>query len=259
VTLSVDQTDSFNYDLKITRFDDGKEVFGQSIYQFDDDPHLSTYEANERRFSMSLQSGTYKFEFFDNDVPIWPKHVYEIWEALPDCDGHANGADITIVEPEMEDSVAECENLIINGDMENIKHWQHRNSRSDTKYGYLEALPGKGISGSMAIGYFNRSNVYDGIGQNIDTRCLHLNQDEFYEINVWYRLEIGGVPHSCDRFDDTWAVRCPEVTIKTFGYDDPASKETPTSAYAREGKVVMPNGSDQFNLIHGEYFRLFTH
>ena len=45
------------------------------------------------------------------------------------------------------------------------------------------------VGGSMAIGNFNRTNYYHGIGQNLDTRCFHENLDEVYEVTYSSRLE----------------------------------------------------------------------
>ena len=79
VTLSIDQTGTRFFDLKVYRESDGMMVFGTDFYNYDDNPQQYTFEENERKFSIPLPKGSYRFEFFNEDEIAWPKHVYELW------------------------------------------------------------------------------------------------------------------------------------------------------------------------------------
>ncbi len=128
------------------------------------------------------------------------------------------------------------------------------NDRSETSRGYLSELAGKGLSGSKAIGYFNRLSHYRGIGQNLDSRCFRQNADALFEIKVWFRREdAAGVLQLCDRFNDQMTVRCPEVRIKYVRYQD-ESKEDLKWDYPRNGKTVMTNNSREFDLVSWKCF-----
>ena len=132
------------------------------------------------------------------------------------------------------------------------KFWYHRNDDDDTSQNALVALPQGGRGGTAAIANVNRTRFYDGIGQNIDTRCFHQNENQYYEINVWFRLENNTIPFICDRWESrNELLRCPEVTIKNFVYSDPLTKEGLVTDYDHIGYTVMPNNSPDFNLIHG--------
>jgi len=132
------------------------------------------------------------------------------------------------------------------------KFWYHRNSGADTSRGALIALPNGGRNGLAAISNVNRTSFVSAIGQNLDTRCFHQNENQYYEINVWFRLENNTVPFICDRWESSnYLFRCPEVTLKNIIYDDPLTKENPILKYDHEGYTVMPNNSPGFNLIHG--------
>ena len=172
-------------------------------------------------------------------------------DGKPECSAHASGTDLTIVEPPIEAS--ECKNLIINGDMSmGAKFWYHRNSGADTSRGALIVLPNGGRNGTAAIANVNRTRFHDGIGQNLDTRCFHQNENQYYEINVWFRLEKNSVPFICDRWESSSILsRCPEVTMKNIVYDDPLTKEDSSLNYDHKGFVVMPNNAQEFNLMHG--------
>ena len=131
------------------------------------------------------------------------------------------------------------------------KFWYHRNSGSTSK-GALVILPNAGRGGTAAIANVNRTRFYDGPGQQLDTRCFHQNEDQYYEINVWFRLENNAVPFICDKWERTdELLRCPEVTIKNTYYNDPSTKEDLVTRYDHKGFTVMPNDSSDFNLIHG--------
>ncbi len=101
-------------------------------------------------------------------------------------------------------------------------------------------------------GYFDRGSQYHGIGQNLDTRCLHQNINSLYEVKAWFRLEQDGVPFICDRYSGSYPMRCPKATIKYGTYDDPEEKQQMIWTYAQDKAfVITPNDSSDFNLFHG--------
>ncbi len=214
VELLASQTGSAGYDLQVIREDDGVEVYFPAFYEYDDNFNRSLYEDHSRKYTVSLPEGSYQITFLDNGIPVWPQYVYELWLSKPPCEGYVSVSNVTIVEPDLEEG--ECDNLIKNGDMEKgLDGWTHRNSRSgDPGQDYLKALPGVGIGGSMAIGCFDRTSQYHGIGQNLDTRCFHENYGALYEVEVSFRLESSGEVFICDRFDGSYPNRCPKATLK---------------------------------------------
>ncbi len=226
VQLIVGQTSSANYDLRVTR-NDGIVTYAPGFYQYDDSKYYnrSLYEGYPRKYAVSLPHGTYQLEFFENGESVWPQYVYEVWEGIPDCEGYVSISNITVVEPALGDG--ECDDLITNGDMERgLEGWTHRDWNSGNKgAGYLKAVPGAGISGSLAIGYFGRTWRYAGIGQNLDTRCFHQNLGALYEVKAWFRLENGGIPFICNRFEGSYPNRCPKGTLKNVRYVDPKTKK----------------------------------
>ena len=246
ISFMVDQYDSNHFDMKITRESDGKEVLVPYSYQYDDNLHLKKYYNNFRVFSVSLPEGTYKVEFLKDLQQVWPRFVLSRWEGIPKCKGYVSAKNIALIEPP-----ANCDNIIINGDMELGTHyWYHRNGNSDTKFGELLAVSGEGVDGSTALRHYNRTNGYAGIGQHLDTRCLHYNLNEFYEIQLYFRLENGTVPFICDPFSNVWEVRCPYVTFREEKY---VHEELVREYKGRKANVVIPNNLDGFNLIHGVF------
>ncbi len=256
VRLMVGQTGTAGYDLKVTREDDGAVTYIPSIYEYDGysnhNYNMSLHEGYPRRYSASLPFGKYQLEFFENDKPVWPQYVFERWEGVPDCEGYASLSNVTIVERELVNR--ECDDLIVNGNMDDgVDGWLHRDANSGPKgEGYLLALPEAGIGGSTAIGYFDRGHQYHGIGQNLDTRCLHQNINTNYEVKAGFRLERNGVPFICDRFTGNYPNRCPKATIKYAQYEDPEKKqEMYWNTFQNVAMVLMPNSLSDFNLMHG--------
>ena len=246
LSLFVDQTDSDMYDLRVKRVHDGKETLVPFTYKHDNDQHLKQYYLYHRIFSVSLPEGYYQVEFLQDLQPVWPRFALTRWEGIPSCPGYVSQKNVTVVEP-----LPECDgNLIINGDAESgTYYWYHRNSRSTTS-GELLAVPGEGIDGSTALRHYNRSSGYAGIGQNLDTRCLHERLDEFYEIELYFRLENGTTPFICDPYDSTWEVRCPLVTFQQQKYVDGVLE----SRYINNrANVIIPNDLGDLNLIHGVF------
>ncbi len=203
VSFLVDQSTSTDFALKITRETDEADVLVPFTYKYDNDVHLSHYYENHRLFSISLPEGNYQAEFVSDLQQIWPRFVLPHWEGVPQCEGYVLASNLTLLEPP-----AICDELIVNGDMEQGTYsWLHRNSDSRTQYGALVAVEGEGIDSSVALRHYNRSNSYAGIGQNLDTRCLHQNSNEFYEIELYFRLENGTTPFICNPFSSSWEDR----------------------------------------------------
>ena len=250
VTFFVDQTSSETIDVRVTRTSDEVEVLvPYNEYSHEDDVHRKHYWENLRGFSLSLPEGEYTIEFLEDLQIVWPKFALQRWDGRPDCDGHVSVENVIVIEPQ--DASSSCDNMIINGDMEQgIYYWQHRNGGSNKQYGELLAAPGEGIDGSTAVRYYNRSQGYSGIGQHLDTRCIHRSLNQFYEIEMYFRLENGTVPFVCDPFSSDWMVRCPFVTFQ----QQKVVNETLKSAYIHHrANVIVPNNRGNLNLIHGVF------
>ncbi len=128
------------------------------VYKYDDEPHRRLYYENHRRFSISLPEGEYDAEFISDLQVTWPQFVFSSWEGIPSCDGHLSPPNLTIVEPP-----AVCDSLILNGDMElGTYGWYHRSDSSNTKNGELVVAEGEGVGGSVALGYYNRTQGFHG-------------------------------------------------------------------------------------------------
>ncbi len=246
VSFMVDQTNTENFDLRVTRLSDMKEVLVPFTYKYDGDNHLKLFYENHRFFSLSLPDGSYKVEFLRDLQISWPKFVMPRWGGKPYCQGHVYSENLTIIEP-----ASPCDELIINGQIEQgTAYWYHRNSNADTKYGEIVAVEGQGINASTALRHYNRSNGYAGIGQHLDTSCLHHNLGSFYEIELFFRLENGTIPFICDPFSNSWEVRCPYVTFQQQTY---FNEELQSSYVGNRANVIIPNDLGDLNLIHGVF------
>ncbi len=250
VQLQVDQTDTSDYDLKVTN-DDGVQVYIPGTMWYEDNINRTTYENNYRIFSASLPSGSYELAFYQNGEAVWPKYAYEIWEPAPPCSGYVSSVDIGVVEPPLD--IGECDELTENSDAENgLGSWLHRND-GDVNRGYLASLSGAGVDSSTAIGYFNRYRTYHGIGQNLDTRCLHQKLNSVYELRAWFRLEEDGNAFDCDRFTTSSSTRCPKFVLKNLRYLDTEKEEIEwdyDGLYLSHG-IATSNDGGEFNLLHG--------
>ena len=246
VSFMVDQSISEEFDLQITRQTDGETAILPSTYKYDDDIHTKHYSESYRFFSVSLPMGLYQVEFLNDLQPTWPAFVLPRWEGIPTCDGYVSAANITIIEPTLS-----CDEIIVNGDMEQgLRQWFHRNDRSGTSRGGLEAVEGAGVNNSTALKHFNRYYSWSGIGQNLDTRCLHQNLNKFYEIELYFRLEEEGTAFKCNPFSSSSSVRCPEVK---FRHDKFVGEELKTEYTSDRAKAVISNDQGAFNMIHGAF------
>ena len=249
VTFMVDQSSSNDYDLRVTRQTDGEEAIVPFTYKYDDDDdyNLKHFADQYRYFTVSLPMGSYKLEFVKDLQPVWPSFVLPRWEGIPECEGYVFKADITVVEP----SSVSCNELIVNGDMEQgIHHWLHRNWRGNPIHGALVAARYEGINNSTAVRHYNRDSGYAGIGQNLDTRCLHQSLDEFYEIQLYFRLENNTSPFICNPFSGSWEDHCPYITFQQQRYVDGKIDYKYTG---RRANTIVPNDIGDFNLVHGVF------
>ena len=244
VSLMVDQTDS-DLDVRVTRLSDGKSTIFPYTFKWDDDPHSKHYSERFRFFPLSLPEGSFKVEFLKDFQPTWPRFVLQRWEGIPACEGYLSPANIELIEPP-----SSCDDLIINGDMElSTDYWYHSNG-GPINYGRLRSVDGGGIDNSIALRVYNRRNVYSGVGQNIDTRCLRENLNEYYEIELYFRLEQGTSPFICNPYSGNWADRCPTVHFDRKKQADENIESTASTDHAR---VVVPNNLGDFNLLHGVF------
>ncbi len=126
VTVLIDQMETKELDMKITRMSDGKSTYALQFYRFDEPEFFNNtlYDSHARKFSIPLPAGQYSIQFESNGEPVWPRYAVERWEGLPNCSNHANGPDVTLFEPPfLED---ECNQLVRNHEMElGERFWQH--------------------------------------------------------------------------------------------------------------------------------------
>ena len=243
VSFFVDQTDTQKFDLSVTRKTDGEKAIVPFTYKYDDDSHRKHYSENYRVFSVSLPIGAYKIEFLKDLQPTWPTFVLPRWEGTPECEGYVFAENITVV-----DTYRTCDELIVNGDMDQgVYHWYHRNDRG-TERGILAATIEE--DGSTGLKHYNRYSSSSGIGQNLDTRCLHQSLNEFYEMSVYYRLEHNNSTFKCDIFSDSSDLRCPYISFRQERYVNEKIEKVYVS---KRANVVFPNDLDGFNLMHGVF------
>ena len=244
VSFMIDQSDS-DFDLRITRQTDGKNIIAPYTYKYDDDQNMKHYSEHFRYFSISLPSGSYRLEFLKNLQPAWPSFVLQRWEGTPECEGYLLESQIDLVHP-----YSTCDNLIFNGDMKDgTNYWLHRNG-GNSNNGLLLAAEDGGLNDSATLRHSHRSSVNDGVGQNLDMRCLNQSLGEYYEIELYFRLEHDTSPFICDPYSTSWDVRCPDVLFQQQRY---VSAKFEKSYSADRANVVIPNSVGHFNLMHGVF------
>ena len=246
VSFMVEQSTTTEFDLRITRITDGKKTMVPFTYKYDDDEQRKHLETNYRFFSASLPQGSYQVEFLKDFELQWPTFIIPRWEGVPACEGYFSASDITVLEPEP----LSCDELIVNGDMEQGRYsWHHRDNlvyRSDA----LEVVRDGGINNSTALRNNKRSRDYFGIGQNLDTRCLRKSLDEFYEIDLYFRLEEGTAPFTCNRFSTSSGVRCPYIDVIMTSYIE---EELIRTSKTPKSRVVIQNDVGDWNYLHGVF------
>ena len=244
VSFMVEQSRTAEFDLRITRMSDGKNTLVPFTYKFDDDEQNKHYDENYRFFSASLPEGSYQVEFLKDLQLEWPTFVLPRWEGIPSCEGYVSAANITLLEPE-----PSCDKLIMNGDMEQGRYsWYHR--ELNIKDNSLEIVEGGGINNSTALKSNRRSRSFMGIGQNLDTRCMHQNLNEFYEIELYFRLEEGTIPFACNRYSSDGS-RCPYIGLTMHNYIDEELKETTKTL---KSKVTYPyEDVGDWSYLHGVF------
>jgi len=197
--LKVEQFGTENWMLKIKNSVNGNEMLIPPTVLVQSTAARSKHYFSDpsagRRFSVSLPAGIFTAEFLDeNGDPAWPTYVEEVWQKEPDCSGFATLGDITILKPNVD-----CNELIRNGGQDAVlttDPWLH------TMYDYwrdsdLAIGTGLGIDGSDAIVTYMRTDHWDGLGQDIDSRCLDQMKGEYYEFSAWMRVtEQGAQPKS---------------------------------------------------------------
>jgi len=256
VEYSVEQFGTSKWALQIIK-DNGDGVFDSSDsqivvgskYRYDGNDTSTVdnmqLESNLRKFSVSLPIGSFQAQFLDDTGAVsWPRFVQERWKSSPDCSNYVNPSNVALFEP----TVGDCSNLIVNGNFENgsAYPWHRRN-------GVIRLLPGAGLNGSTAL-ISKRSWIYDGVGMNLDTRCLHVYGGRFYEIKAWIRLSLNGTYVACDPNSNIEMSQCPSTTMGVTRIDNPTTKQSLSTVWQNnKARTLLPYRSDQFNLIHGVF------
>ena len=203
-------------EMKVTRKSD--DMVEEMSLDSDDSSFIEGFSDSFRSFTVSLPYGKYKVEFTMNGFGVWPGFVLTQLGDAPDCNDYILQSDIEVIEPE-----ASCDELVLNGDMElGTKYWQRNfHNYHDPSSSIVSALQSGGINGSTAIKISNRLGVFLGLGQSLDTRCIRQNnQNQLYEISVFFIIENDGQQVACDPFNHDYSQRCPEVLFNTRQYND---------------------------------------
>lgn len=202
-----------------------------------------------RVFSVSLPSGSYTAQFIDEDgSALWPTFVEEVWEASPNCDGAAAPGEITVVKPEVDALL--CEELI-RKTLTTSEPWSHTDPG-------VELAVGLGMDGSDAVRTTNRGGSWTGLAMNLDTRCLDLMKDQYFEFNAMIKLvdKNGNPATNVDPNDEWYNRKSPMMTLNFRKYRDDTAKEWVYTAEDVDKAVLSrPYKADGWNLIHG-IFRL---
>ena len=244
VSLMVDQSDS-DLDVRVTRNSDGESTLFPYTYTWDNDTHSKHYSERFRLFPLSLPEGSFKVEFLKDFQPIWPKFVLQRWEGVPTCEGFLSQSNIELVRPP-----SSCDDLIVNGDMElSTDYWFHSNSGTSDQ-GALILVEGAGVDNSNALRVYNRKTMFSGAGQNIDTRCLNENLNEYFEIELYFRLEQGTSPFICNPNSVSSDDRCPTIS---FNKQKQVNEKIESTTSLDHAKVVVPNDLASFSLMHGVF------
>jgi len=251
VSFMVDQTETEDWTMYVTN-QDGVQNYVGHYYPFDgeDKAYNKLKLTNSRGFAVALPLGSYEVSFRDSasGEPRWPRFVKEFWEGEPACDGHANGPNVTVVEPEE----FSCDELFLNGGFEDgTKFWQYEDTA------VMTLLPIGGLDGSAALFYGERTNHYQGIGQNLDTRCFHANLGKYYEISGRFKLEKDGSGITCDpnaaHNSASSSINCPFVNVIYYNYDDETKEDSLKSEVNLAAKTLAPFKLNEFNYFHGVF------
>lgn len=251
VSFSVEADGTEGWMMRVADVNDGTSVEIAGLLWSGSEYHM-TQEGVMRKFSVSLRAGEYTVEFLDTEGLVsWPTFVEEKWEGVPECTGYASAGNVTIIEPSsIRRGLASpgCDNLIENGSMNDgtTYRWRHHG-------GGVEYLEEEGINGTGALGTTNRRNVWQGIGQNLDSLCVEGNVGGMFELKAWYRVvhEDGSVA-TCDPNKDHSTGGCPAASMRYSSYKDPEEKTSIQLNYKGNFAVaVRPHEANEFNLIHG--------
>ena len=247
IQFSIDPSFSSAFEVVVTRIDGINMTVPYLPYKYEDNEHLQNYFEHNRVFSVSLPQGSFSISIMNNQDPVWPRFILPFVEEKPECEGYVSLENITLYEPP-----SACDDWIANGDMElGTPYWRTLQGNEDTQYGELIVAEGAGINNSTALKHIKRANVYHGIGQHLDTRCLHQSlMNEYYEIRIHIRLEENNVTFICDPYTGSSDTRCPSLTFQTKKIVD---DETQTSWLGNRALVTPPNNIGDFNLMHGVF------
>ena len=199
-----------------------------TIQVIDDSYFSDAYSS--RKFSASLPEGSYTAEFIDeNGTQVWPKYAEEYWSKEPDCSGFSTGlgsrrlsvspnVNVTLVKPEVDETY--CTELILNGGqgdenglITSTEPWITTMGRPRD----IVVAPALGMNGSDALATEQRVYHWTGPGQNIDSRCLELMKNKYYEFNVEMKITPRGdtstVVQDINPNGEWWHNRSPIVTL----------------------------------------------
>ena len=230
ITIGVDIQETENITLRVFR--GNKKVRGVDGIAIHD---YAQYESR-RQYWFYLPAGNYTGEFHIGDKVVWPtfaevmtNHPHE-----PNCPGYEYNFELR--PPPVEDA---CEDLAINGDLEDGVIGSNRFFYSDTQWFHYEGsglLVVDGFEGGKAVQTNGRSNRKHGIYQFLDTRCMV--EGKRYEIEARVKVADGCNPNT------RGTNRCPRASIRSRyeGWDlnvDFALAETLSPFVAEEWNTMF--------------------
>lgn len=192
IQYSVDQAGTEEYLLKVCDATDPSSCAHFPGYFRGRDPTMS---GRARMFNAYLPAGEYTAVFVNSyGEEVWPSYVQTRFQQDELCPMALDDDDIKLLEPPVTEET--CTQLLQNQDMENSNDnaspWLHR-------FGGIQVAPGFGSTMSANALTSKRPAESNTIVQHLDSRCLKLMQDEYYEITAWIKLvDKRGRVYNCD-------------------------------------------------------------
>jgi len=213
------------------------------------DVYENTNYQRRRYYSPILPYGEYTMRFKMHGATYWPQFVETIWEDRPDCAQHIDDSKVTLSIPDPTES--DFSNIIRNPGVETGSYdfWAHSG-------GALEVVENDVLSGSYSIASVNRTGVWHGIGQFMDTRCLTAGRQ--YEVIVNIRLQDMATKEyiSCNinQLNYNAPDICPRVVFRARKLKGINIGDGVETKYAYPiASAVGPWEQDDWNMLYGHF------
>ena len=119
----------------------------------------------------------------------------------------------------------------------------------------IQALPGKGVDNSMAVGTLTWAHPWQHLGTHLDTRCFDSTDvGKKFELRARFRLVDNlGNNATCNPSKYLWEGGCPRITFKFEGHNNP-NKESLWTQYHGDRAVAVPGYQPHLlNLLQGVF------